>query len=354
MKRHTMRRTLTLAVAVLSVILAINISGFALLITVPAARYRHNINLGHYYLVQLDYDGALRAYSNAIDIDPKKSDAYQGRADTYMKMGNIELAYQDYQKVEDITGEAGLAERMTGLNDKKQEEPPSESEVQHEDSGAVSIVPEETPEPSPIPTLPAPASTDYDSFLQAVKDNPYTYYIQGDYAEPLNTYSTPAVEYAIGDLDNDAVNEVFLSYTNSGGPYNVINTEVWKWNVNSSAFELYAADGGSAPTKDFYSTGYIRVYPKNPKTMLNPFSVYGYNPETKSYDREIFVVKGVTPNTIPNYGVYSAEEDLDHDGIIYYKDNEIAMTQAEYDALIDPYVPDRAHVNLNWQLLTKI
>ena len=30
------------------------------------------------------------------------------------------------------------------------------------------------------------------------------------------------------------------------------------------------------------------------------------------------------------------------------------MTQAEYDALIDPYVPDRAHVNLNWQLLTKI
>ena len=46
--------------------------------------------------------------------------------------------------------------------------------------------------------------------------------------------------------------------------------------------------------------------------------------------------------------------DLDHDGIIYYKDNEIAMTQAEYDALIDPYVPDRAHVNLNWQLLTKI
>ena len=78
MKRHTKRRTLTLAVAVLSVILAINISGFVLLITVPSARYRHNINLGHYYLVQLDYDGALRAYSNAIDIDPKKSDAYQG------------------------------------------------------------------------------------------------------------------------------------------------------------------------------------------------------------------------------------------------------------------------------------
>lgn len=349
-----MRRALIQAVAVLSVILTISVSGFVILITLPAARYRHNINLGHNYLVQLNYDGALQAYSNAIDIDPNMSDAYRGRADTYLEMGNTELAYKDYQKVEDITGEAGLAERMTGLTDTKPEENTSESDVQHDNYSATEIITEKSSELSPVPTLPAPASTDYDNFLQSVMNDPYAYYVQLDYAEPLNTYSNPAVEYAIGDLDNDAVNEVFLSYTNSGGPYNVINTEIWKWNENSSVFELYAADTGSAPTKDFYSTGYIRSYPKNPKTMINPFVVCGYNPETKSYDRDLFFVKGVGPNTIPSYGVYSAEEDLDHDGIIYYKDNEVAMTQAEYDALIDPYVPDRAHVNLTWELLTKI
>ena len=170
-----------------------------------------------------------------------------------------------------------------------------------------------------------------------------------EYGTDLSEYNKPAIMYAMGDLDRDEVNEVFLSYTNSGSPYNVINTEVWKW--NGSSFEVYSVDGGSYATKDFYSLGYIRTYPKNPKTLIDPFTVMGYNPATKSYDIEIFSVKGVGPDTMPSYGEYSPELDADGDGIIYYENNEIPLTREEYEALLEPYVPDWAHVDLSWQLL---
>ena len=77
----------------------------------------------------------------------------------------------------------------------------------------------------------------------------------------------------------------------------------------------------------------------------------GYNPATKSYDIEIFNVKGVGPDTMPSYGEYSPELDADGDGIIYYENNEIPLTREEYEALLEPYVPDWAHVDLSWQLL---
>ena len=125
----------------------------------------------------------------------------------------------------------------------------------------------------------------------------------------------------------------------------MISTQVWKW--NGSAFELYANIGGSYATMDFYTTGGIRHYPKNPKTLINPYTVEVYNAESKTYD-ELFGVAGVTSDTMEHYGTYDPALDLDGDGIIYYQNGETPMTQAEYEALIEPYVPDRAHLELNW------
>jgi hypothetical protein len=46
-----------------------------------------------------------------------------------------------------------------------------------------------------------------------------------------------------------------------------------------------------------------------------------------------------------SYGVYDPALDYDRDGIINYKvDDDTSMTQVEYEELIDPYVPDHAHL----------
>ena len=209
--------------------------------------------------------------------------------------------------------------------------------------------PEVQPAAEPVPEETGPSQTDYDSFLASVRNDPYGYYFGVSDGSGLSDYDKPAIMYAIGDLDNDGLNEIFLSYINSGGPYNVINTEIFKW--DGSSFAVYSVDDGSYETKDFFSKGYIRTYPKNPKTLYEPFTVWGYNPGTQSYDIELFSVWGVGPDTMPPYGEYSPELDADGDGIIYYKNGEEMLTRAEYEALLEPYVPDWAHVDLSWQLL---
>ena len=365
MKRSDSRIIYKRVVIILSILLIICVAAVIILLRTPGVKYRHNINLGRRYQHGRQYDEAVRVFTKAIEVDPGRSEAYLGRGDTYMEMGKTEQAYDDYKRVEDLTGETGLAERKTGLSASSEtgssgtETPkavtpvPDSSGTQETPSGnKVPAEPTSTPAPSPevqpTPEEKGPTQTDYDAFLEAVRNDPYGYFLDEN-GPGLSEYDQPAIMYAMGDLDNDAEDEIFLSYTNSGGPYNVINTEVWRWNGYS--FEIFSVDGGSYETKDFYSTGYIRVYPKNPKTLIDPYTVMEYNPATKSYDIEILYAEGIGPNTSPPYGEYSPELDADGDGIIYHVNNETPLTREEYEALIEPYVPDRAHVDLSWQLL---
>ena len=300
------------ALVALSVLLVLTLAVFIAVVNMPLTRYAHYMNLGAKYLLDEEYDDAVRAFSEAVKIEPNDAEAYRARAEAYEQTGQTDLAYQDYLEIERITGETGLADRKFG---KSTDENAS-----------------------------ADASPDYDAFFQDVKVNPNAYFIPLD-GYDLYTYDNPGAVIARGDLDLDGVDEAFVSFTNHGSPYNVISTQVWKW--NGSAFELYANIGGSYATMDFYTTGGIRHYPKNPKTLINPYTVEVYNAESKTYD-ELFGVAGVTPDTMEHYGTYDPALDLDGDGIIYYQNGETPMTQAEYEALIEPYVPDRAHLELNW------
>ena len=352
---------------ILFILLIICAAAAIFFIRTPGAGYRHNVNLGRRYLHDRKYDEAVRVFTKAIEIDSSRSEAYRGRGEAYMETGETEQAYDDYKRVEELTGERGLAERKTGISTSSEagssgtETPqtvtpgpgsPDGSGSQGEIPGngaSADPTPTSSPKQQPTPEEKGPTQTDYDVFLESVRNDPYGYYFQDEYGTDLSEFNAPAIMYAMGDLDNDQVSEIFLSYTNSGSPYNVINTEVWKW--NGSSFEIYSVDGGSYETKDFYSTGYIRTYPKNPKTLIDPYTVMGYNPATQSYDIEILSAEGVGQETMPPYGEYSPELDADGDGIIYYVNNRTPLTREEYEALIEPYVPDRAHVDLSWQML---
>jgi tetratricopeptide (TPR) repeat protein len=53
---------------------------------------------GRAYLVNENYEKAIKDFTLAIEFDPNNADAYVGRGLTYQKMGNIEMAKKDFDK----------------------------------------------------------------------------------------------------------------------------------------------------------------------------------------------------------------------------------------------------------------
>lgn len=63
-------------------------------------RLGHLLELGQRYLDEMDYEQAVAAFTEAIEIDPNCRDAYIGRGDAYNGLGgeeNMFLALDDYQ-----------------------------------------------------------------------------------------------------------------------------------------------------------------------------------------------------------------------------------------------------------------
>lgn len=135
--------------AILAACLVLEVSVFAKFALSPERRYIHSLNLGSKYLLSLDYEDAVKAFSKAIDIDPKKPDAYIGRGDAYAALNMNELARDDYEyaiSLDEACRES-LLPKIENLT-------PAES-IATPKPTAVSM-----PTPTPIPTAtPSPTAT---------------------------------------------------------------------------------------------------------------------------------------------------------------------------------------------------
>lgn len=58
--------------------------------------WQEQYDLGIRYLSEGNYEEAIIAFTAAIEIDPKRPEAFFGRGDTYEKMGQLEQAMADY------------------------------------------------------------------------------------------------------------------------------------------------------------------------------------------------------------------------------------------------------------------
>lgn len=108
------RKVLIGIILILNVILCVSILLFVRLLTDSEIRIGRKLDLGNKYLLSMDYDKALRAFSEAIDIDPMAEDAYTGRGDTYLALGDYENAWKDYEKAQEINGDNSLCENRFG------------------------------------------------------------------------------------------------------------------------------------------------------------------------------------------------------------------------------------------------
>ena len=90
------------------------------------AAWQEQYNLGVRYLSEGNYEEAIIAFTAAIDIDPKRAEAYVGRGDAYWAQEDAASAQVDYAAALELTEQAGadlygkLAEAWAALGDREQ------------------------------------------------------------------------------------------------------------------------------------------------------------------------------------------------------------------------------------------
>ena len=108
------RKHLVSICAVLTVFLCVEaVSAFALYESGLGGSYKKNLNLGHQYLLNEDYENAIKAFSEAIDINPR-SEAYIALGDAYIGVADYEKAWDSYEKAQELDDTLNVLEEKFG------------------------------------------------------------------------------------------------------------------------------------------------------------------------------------------------------------------------------------------------
>ena len=103
------------------------------------ASWQEQYDLGVRYLSEGNYEEAILAFTAAIEIDPKRAEAYTGRGDAYMQTGDPAQAEHDYrmawelapddldtaEKLADALVDQGILEEAAGILEDLIEKDPS-------------------------------------------------------------------------------------------------------------------------------------------------------------------------------------------------------------------------------------
>ena len=79
------------------------------------ASWQEQYDLGVKYLSEGNYEEAIIAFTAAIDIDPKRPEAYGKAAEAYVGLGDLEAAAGILAQGYEATGDSGLAQQLAQL-----------------------------------------------------------------------------------------------------------------------------------------------------------------------------------------------------------------------------------------------
>lgn len=222
-KSTHIRHILIIVSAMLAAFLLLEVSVFVVFATTPERRYLHALNLGNKYLLSLDYEDAVKAFSKAIDIDPKKPDAYIGRGDAYAALNMNDLAADDYEYA--ISLDAAYEDELLPKIEKLT--PP-----------APTAAPEPTaiPEPTTTPTPTAPPAlyeppingtngVDYGGIYRGTSGEEYSFNLYTSNEDPNN----PGVLYTPTPASRDTAYEMWR-----------VETDVYRLDKQLGERTLYA------------------------------------------------------------------------------------------------------------------
>lgn len=87
-----------------------------------ASTWQEQYDLGVRYLSEGNYEEAIIAFTAAIEIDPKRAEAYAKAADAYEALGDIEHLLAILTQGVEATGDSSFSKRLASLQNQEQEE----------------------------------------------------------------------------------------------------------------------------------------------------------------------------------------------------------------------------------------
>lgn len=192
----------------------------------------------------------------------------------------------------------------------------------------------------------------YKAVLRDIRKNPNNYYnsAHGEVSSNL---------FAIADILGDESKELIILYNDTAG-LSAMKADIWSFDKNNNTAKKITETGAFI---NFYKTGYCTSdsYRNSlPGTKIHPYSI-----------GKIDINNGLTPLFYLHclekelceemYGAeitFPAGDDKDNDGIVYFRrdsnsDDEIAMTEQEYEDFVNQYVPENQKINLDYKELTE-
>lgn len=88
----------------LIIIIVVVTAGVIIFNNTDTARFRKQLNQVQRYLLEMNYEEAVVAFNQAIEIDSRSEDAYLGLADAYLGLGDEEAALAALQAGCEATG----------------------------------------------------------------------------------------------------------------------------------------------------------------------------------------------------------------------------------------------------------
>ena len=82
-----------------------------------ATTWQEQYDLGVRYLSDGNYEEAIIAFSAAIEIDPKRPEAYLGAAEAYIAKDDIEAARKVLKDGLEVTGDQSVADKLQEILD---------------------------------------------------------------------------------------------------------------------------------------------------------------------------------------------------------------------------------------------
>lgn len=167
-------------IAIVTVILVLSLVAVAFLLFGGKGGYDKQYDLGVRYVSEGDYKEAILAFEAAIDIDPKKPDAYLALADVYIKTDEPDMAETVLRDALEVTGDDARIEQMI-------ERLPDI--VEPEDSDGAKEVPDATAAPASVDrNIAAYTSTGYWHLLDGTHNGQLETICNAD-GEPLEVRS---------------------------------------------------------------------------------------------------------------------------------------------------------------------
>ena len=204
-----------------------------------ADSYQKQMDLGEQYLAAADYEQAVAAYTAAIEIDEKQTDAYMARAGAYTALAieedeeNLEKALSDYRTVINLEPEETEAYILAAdiyadyLADyESAEEVLQEGLAENPDDENLTEALEEVEELLEEAEQTARYRAYYDKLTELTEEYGAAYIETNEEYSAEPTYLCGLCFAMLVDFDADGTEELLLAY-NSSGEETTFSIEVW-------------------------------------------------------------------------------------------------------------------------------